>query len=340
MALVLGRNWLQQQWQGASHSIAQRMAQAANRLRRLEVGGLLANSPFTNTVLGLGGVAGVLTWWIVLTQPDGYLHIHFLDVGQGDGILIETPSGRQVLVDGGRDPQLLFNELGEAMPFWDRSLDLLLLTHADADHMDAQLAVPARYSVAGVVASAVTLEAEDGQPWAAAMAAAKVPIAVQGAGGWLDLGDGAALWILWPPPPAAAMQAGIAADDKNEHSLVALLVYGELRLLLTGDAGLPTERALLQANAPLGAGVLKVGHHGSNTSTGPDFVNAVNPAIAIIQVGKNNGYDHPHATVLDTLAGRTVLRTDDYGQIHLWSDGQKMWIETERGQTPWYNASE
>ncbi len=273
-------------------------------------------------------VAAFLVWRIALTQPDGYLHIHFLDIGQGDGIFIQTPSGRQVLVDGGNDPQRLFAELGAAMPFWDRSIDMLLLTHPDLDHMGAQLAVPERYTVAQAVVSAVTLADADGEVWREVTTTATIPVTVQSAGGWIDLGDGVALWFLWPPDETVLGQMGVDLNDKNEQSLVAMLVYGDLRLLLTGDAGLPSERAMMRAGLPLNAQILKVGHHGSNTGTGVDFVRAVDPSIAIIQVGENR-YGHPTQQVLDVLSGRLVLRNDLDGPIHVWSDGRRLWLDAD-----------
>ena len=286
-------------------------------------------------VVGGGAFAGLsvaafLVWRIVLTQPDGYLHVHFLDVGQGDSIFIQTPSGRQVLIDGGSDPQRLFAELGEVMPFWDRNIDLLVLTHPDLDHMGAQLTLPERFKISQAVVSNVTLDDEDGDPWRAGTAYAGIPIAVQGAGGWIDLGDGVALWSLWPPDENAVRLVGIDGDNKNERSLVQKLVYGEFSVLLTGDAGTPSEDAMMRRGNELWAQVLKVGHHGSNSSTGPEWVRIVNPSVAVIQVGENR-YGHPHQEVLDALAGRLVLRNDEHGRVHIWSDGVQMWIGVEQG---------
>jgi competence protein ComEC len=148
---------------------------------------------------------------------------------------------------------------------------------------------------------------------------------VQHAGGWIDLGDGVALHVLWPPPGGFDHEH---AD--NENSLVVRLVYGEFSALLTGDAGLPSEDAWLRAGVPLRSTVLKVGHHGSKGSSGADFVRAVDPMVAVIQAGAENDYGHPHDEVLALLAGRTVLRNDRDGRIHLWSDGESMWMESER----------
>ena len=273
-------------------------------------------------------VGALLLWQVLLSRPDGYLHLYFLDIGQGDGILVQTPSGRQMLIDGGSDPQRLFAQLGRAMPFWDRSLDLVVATHPDWDHMGGQMELPARFAVDEALVSETLREHKDFAGWLAVMESAGVEIATQGENGWVDLGDGVALWVLWPPPEEE--MPPVEDEDKNERSLVLRLVYGEFSVLLTGDAGLPAEKAMLKNGQPLAAHILKVGHHGSRNSTGPEFVQAVQPEVAIIQVGENR-YGHPDESVLATLAGRLLLRNDLHGQIHVRSDGADMWIDTERG---------
>ena len=276
------------------------------------------------TTAGVLGIGCVLIWSLALTQPDGRLHVWFLDVGQGDGVLVQTPSGRQLLIDGGESPQTLFSELGAALPFWDRSLDLLLLTHPDGDHMLAQIDVPARFSVAQAVAAPTTLSHPDSERWQATMAEQGVEVLSQAAGGWIDLGDGVGLWLLWP------QAAGyIGPDADNENSLVAKLVYGDFSVLLTGDAGVPSEVELLAAGAPLASTVLKVGHHGSDTSTSAAFLHAVAPSLAVIQVGAENRYGHPTTEIIERLGDVVTLRNDRHGRIHVWSDGQNMWVEAE-----------
>jgi competence protein ComEC len=267
----------------------------------------------------------VLAWTAVASLPDGRLHLWFLDVGQGDGILIQTPSGRQVLIDGGASPEALFSELGAVMPFWDRTLDLLVLTHPDGDHMLAQAELPARYQIDQAIHTAHAAQHPDEALWRERMAAGGVTVTTQAAGGWLDLGDGVALWVLWP-----AADGFTGEDADNENSLVTRLVYGDFSALLTGDAGLASERLLVSQGAPLASTLLKAGHHGSRSSSSPAFIARVAPQIAVIQVGAENDYGHPHAEVLDELAGRTVLRNDLDGRIHVWSDGRVLWSETEQ----------
>ena len=267
----------------------------------------------------------VLAWTAVGALPDGRLHLWFLDVGQDDGILIQTPSGRQVLIDGGASPEALFSELGAVMPFWDRTLDLLVLTHPDGDHMLAQAEVPARYQVKQALHTAHAAQHPDETIWRSRMADGGVSVVEMAAGGWLDLGDGVGLWVLWP---AAAGFAGEDAD--NENSLMTKLVYGDFSALLTGDAGLASEHLLVSEGAPLASTLLKVGHHGSRSGSSPAFIARVAPQLAVIQVGAENDYGHPHAEVMDELAGSTVLRNDMDGRVHVFSDGHVMWVEREK----------
>ena len=230
-----------------------------------------------------------------------------------------------MLIDGGASPEALFSELGAVTPFWDRTIDLLLLTHPDGDHMAAQAEIPARYQVAQAIHTAHAAQHPDEALWRERMAAGNVAVTTMAAGSWIDLGDGVALWVLAPPPE------GYAGDDAdNENSLVTKLVYGEFSALLTGDAGLAGEQHLQNSDAPLQATVLKLGHHGSRSGSGQAFLDAVVPQIAVIQVGLDNDYGHPHPDVLDRLGTATVLRNDLNGRIHFQSDGKQLWIAREK----------
>ncbi len=278
------------------------------------------------TPAGLGALAipTLLVWAALLAQPDGRLHLYFLDIGQGDGILIVTPDGRQVLIDGGAQREQLLTELGAVMPWWDRSLDVVLATHADQDHMGAHAVIAERFDVDRLVESPAMQSDVDAAAWRGAFVETGARSTVMVQDGWLDLGAGVALWLLWPP---AAPREGENAS--NENSLVTKVVYGEFSALLTGDAGIESESVWLASGAPLAANVLKVGHHGSATSTSRALVEAVDPEIAVIQVGAENTYGHPSQTVLDVLVGRTVLRNDQDGRIHIASDGRQSWVETQ-----------
>jgi competence protein ComEC len=283
------------------------------------------------TTAGGVGACALLLWSALLSLPDGRLHLYFLDIGQGDGILIQTPSGHQVLIDGGVSPELLFNELGQVMPFWDRSLDIVAMTNPDKDHMGAQEQAASRFAIATALETKASQANHDADLWRANLAGAGADLQLQYSSGWIDLGDGVALWVLWPP--AEPFVATGETDEQfvdNENSLVMKLTYGDFSVLLTGDAGLPAEMAMLAAGASVQATVLKVGHHGSNGSTSATFLQSVNPQIAVIQAGVDNDYGHPHQEVLDRLGRRTILRNDLHGRIHLYSDGRQLWLETEK----------
>ncbi len=283
-------------------------------VRRLASPGALLAAAFLAAVI----------WAAALSLPDGRLHVWFLDVGQGDGILIQTPSGRQVLIDGGASAQTLLGQLGAVMPFWDRTLDLVVLTHPDADHMAAQVEGVGRFTIDAAWETAACAANNDSHGWRAAVQAAGAQVQIQSRGGWADLGDGVALWVLGPPAP------GFTGEDAdNQNSLVAKLVYGDFSVLLTGDAGAAAEQTLLAQGAPVQSTVLKVGHHGSKSSSSAAFIQAVAAPLAAIQVGPNR-YGHPDTEVLDRLAGSTILRTDEEGRIEISSDGREMWVETEK----------
>jgi competence protein ComEC len=244
--------------------------------------------------------------------------------------LIQTPSGRQLLIDGGPSPAQLLNELGEVMPFWDRTLDIVTVTNPDKDHMDAQTQAATRFQITTALQTAATIANPDADSWRANVTSAGAELQVQHRGGWIDLGDNVSLWILWPPEELFTRDQSDEQRFDNENSLVMKLIYGNFSVLLTGDAGIPAEFAMIAADAPLASTVLKVGHHGSSGSTSAPFVRAVNPQLAVIQLGADNDYGHPHAEVLENLAGRAILRNDLHGRIHLASDGQQLWVETEK----------
>ncbi|MDO8183554.1 MAG: ComEC/Rec2 family competence protein [bacterium] len=262
-------------------------------------------------------VTGFIWWRAVLASP-AELKVAFLDIGQGDAIYIEAPNGNQVLIDGGPGRGVL-RALGEVMPWSDKTLDLVIATHPDADHIGGLPAVLERYEVAGVMDNGQPSNTQIYRTWQAAAAAeveagAKKILAQRGER--VILGDGIYLDILYP--------FGVpTGKDTNDGSVVAKLTYGASSYLLIGDATIKVEQQLLNQDPNiLKTEVLKAGHHGSKTSSGPEFVAAVKPEYAIISVGKDNRYGHPHQVTLDTLvtAGAKILRTDESGTITCVSD--------------------
>ena len=262
-------------------------------------------------VVAVAGLA--LREWHLL--PGGQTVVHFLDVGQGDSALVSTRGGRTILIDGGPDWSAL-ERLGEEMPFFDRSIDALILTHADRDHVTALPEVLERYRVG-------TLFLSENGPTSPMLDHAIVAAVARGtrlqrihASEALDLGDGVAMDVLWPPqalPPRFLTK-------RNDASLVLRLrTSGSQSVLFTGDIEALTEQTLVRAGADLHATILKAPHHGSKTSSSTGFLLAVGATTVVISDAKNNSYGHPHAEVLRRYAalGMNVRRTDTEGTITL-----------------------
>lgn len=253
--------------------------------------------------------------------PQGDLRVVLLDVGQGDAILITTPGRQQVLVDGGPDLTVL-ERLGEEMPFFDRRIELMILSHTDADHVTGLIEVLRRYAVEKVLMTGVARETAIYQAFLDAVRESGAEVIIAEAKNDLDLGGGVILDVLWPE----ASLFGQEMKEPNNASIVVKLVWKEhdptspfgLRgasVLFTGDIEEEVEEQLLIAGMNLDADVLKVPHHGSKTSSSEAFLLAIDPELALISVGKDNRYGHPHPAVLARYAalGIPVRRTDEEG---------------------------
>jgi competence protein ComEC len=261
----------------------------------------------------------VVSWGT--SQPDGKLHVAFLDVGQGDAIFIQTPTGRQILVDGGMYPSVLNEQLGRQMPFWDRSVDMVIATHPDADHVAGLVGVFEQYHVGQLLSSGEGLgESAVSDALLGAVAAQGTPIHRATAGEVIEIGDGVRLEIVHPGTL-------LDMENRNENSVSFRLAYGDFSLLLTGDAETKGEDAMLANGRPLQSLIFKAGHHGSRTSNSEAFLEAVRPSIIIISSGIENRFGHPHEEVLQRAVevGAAVLRTDELGTIEVVTDGVGMW---------------
>jgi competence protein ComEC len=279
------------------------------------------------TLLALGGLTAA-------SQPDGRLHVMALDIGQGDAILIVAPSGQTVLIDGGPDPDLTLRRLGEWLPFWQRRLDVMVLTHPHEDHVAGLVPALERFQV-GAVYEPGREHDNPTYPRFVAMAHAAAAVHLARAGDVIALGDDTRLRVLFPDQPDA--EAPLLDGDINNGSVVMLLESGTFRALLTGDAEAPVEALLLERGLVGPLDVLKVGHHGSNSSTTPALLAAVTPRVALISCGKDNEYGHPHAITLEQLAavpGLVVRRTDLEGSLEVVSDGRNPALAGSIG--PWW----
>jgi competence protein ComEC len=273
------------------------------------------------TAVGVLILTNIFVWnFIVREDRHGTLTVAFLDVGQGDAVYIEAPNGNQVLIDGGPDRKVL-KSLGGVMPFYDHSIDLVVETHPDADHVGGLSSVLSAYSVEGVVEPFATTSVHTAPYVAFISAAAKNESAhiVARRGERVILSPDVYLDFLFP-------DRDLATDiDTNNESVVARLVYENTSFLFTGDAPQVIEKYLATIyGESLHSNVLKLGHHGSKTSTSETFLGYVNPDYVVISVGKDNRYGHPNKETLDELDKFKIktLRTDEEGTIIMKSDGK------------------
>lgn len=248
------------------------------------------------------------------------LTVTMFDVGQGDAIFIESPTGTQILVDAGSQRKTR-GALSRAMPFFDKKIDAIIITNPDADHIGGFLDVLKLYKVGQMFESGTFNESKTYQNLKSEIKRKNIPSTLARRGMRLDIGGGAFIDILFP-------DRDVSDWTTNDGSVVARLSYGKTFVMLTGDATTETERIILSENLKdnLKSQVLKVGHHGSHTSSSPIFVEAVAPLYALISDGKNNKYGHPHEDTLATLNefGSEIFRTDLLGNITMKSDGNNI----------------
>ena len=281
------------------------------------------------TLLGLAS-AVALIWAINLSLPDGELRVTFLDVGQGDAIYVQGPGGEQVLIDGGPDPLPVLRALGERMPFWDRSLDLVVLSHADADHLGGLPEVLRRYRVAAVLDNPFFRDSPGWREWQAVLREKDVTVLQAQEGQVVKLGKELVLRVLHPPEPPL----GGTGADANNNATVLQLRYGDATFLLTGDVELAAELSMMSQGLELESTVLKVAHHGSRSSTGTEFLERVNPWLAVITAGQGNRFAHPTTEVMGRLVGsmgqEMVFLTCRHGSVEVATDGRRLWVSTEK----------
>lgn len=276
-------------------------------------------------VLG-GATMLVLAGLTIATRGDGQLHVMALDIGQGDAILVVSAEGRTLLVDGGPDPDLVLRRLGQELPFWQRRIDVMVLTHPHEDHVAGLVPVLERFEV-GLVLDSGREYANPSYARFRSLAAAEGPNVYHLArtGEHLALGS-ADLAVLYPS--AADATAPLPEDDINNASVVTLLRSGSFSALLQGDAEAPVEAMLLQRHLVPDVDLLKVGHHGSESSSTTAFLAAARPEIALISCGVDNEYGHPHRVTLEHLAaipGLVVHRTDLEGTVDVAVDAAGPW---------------
>ncbi|MCK4473806.1 MBL fold metallo-hydrolase [Candidatus Parcubacteria bacterium] len=242
-----------------------------------------------------------------------FLQVNFFDIGQGDAIFIETPQNHQILIDGGPSSVIL-EKLNNEMPFWDRSIDLIILTHPEHDHIAGLLAVLKRYKVENILWTGVKRDTSEYNKWLELIENEGAEIFIAQAGQKIIAGK-AIFNVLYPFENLNEQEI----KNINNTSIILRLVLGETSFLFTGDAFKSVERKLKDKGINLNSDVLKVGHHGSKTSSAEEFIKEVLPKTAVIQCGKDNRYGHPHQETLDILEkfNIKILRTDKHGDIKI-----------------------
>lgn len=275
-------------------------------------------------ILGVLVFSNIYAWTVVYeltkSQP---LEVVFFDVGQGDSIFIETPKGYQILIDGGPSSVVL-EKLGNEMPFWDRTIDLVVLTHPEHDHIAGLIEVLKRYEVDYILWTGILRDTGEHEEWERLIKEKDIKVKIA------EIGQR----IITPKVffevlhPFESLE-GKEVKNPNNSSIVFRLVFGNNSFLFTGDLYKSIEKEIVNRGLEIEVDVLKVGHHGSKTSSAEEFLEKANPEVAVISSGKDNTYGHPHQEVLETLNkyGITVLRTDTEGDIKIISNGKNIEIK-------------
>lgn len=248
------------------------------------------------------------------------LSVSFLDVGQGDAILIETPDGFEMLVDGGRDSSVL-RELGKERSWSDKHIDMVVATHPDLDHVAGLVEVLKRYEVGSIL-----MTENEGDSSAVAAFAAAAPkegakIIFADAGQVFQLGASTTIQVFAPTGDESKLES-------NTASIVLRVVYGNTSFMLTGDAPMEIENYLVETySTQLDSDVLKLGHHGSKTSTSEAWLDIVSPRFAVVSAGIDNRYGHPHQEVMQRVFKRNIQtsHTGTDGTVTFYSDGIEVW---------------
>ncbi len=252
--------------------------------------------------------------------PKPELEVYFLDIGQGDSILIETPEHVTMLVDAGSDGRVV-QQLGAVLPWWQRKIDYILWTHPDHDHYGGFQSVLQKYSIGEALWNG------DQDPSAAFQGLLRdvrdrhIPLLKIAQGDVFQWPSGVSLHIVWPP-------TSYLSKDKNNRSLTGLLSFGSEDFLLTGDLPQAEETLMMSQYPNLTAEVLKVGHHGSKNSSGSAFLAQLRPQYCIISVGKGNRYGHPAPETLQRLqeARCEIHTTEDEGRMSIATDGRALYF--------------
>jgi len=255
------------------------------------------------------------------------LEIHYLDVGQGDAILIKTPHNQKILIDGGPDMSIL-DQMGKNLSFFDRQIDIIILTHPHSDHINGLVEVLRRYDVRKIYYTGAFHTSPAYLEWLEMIKQKNVPLEIIKEQRVLALDNELKLEFLYPFEDL--MNKDI--KELNNTSIINKLVYKDKIFLFMGDAEKEVEQELMDLDIDLDADVIKLGHHGSSSSSTEDFLKKIDAQYAIIQCGEDNSFGHPHLSVIRRLErlGIKIFRNDLNGQVSVFSDGERIEVVAER----------
>ncbi|MFH0905622.1 MAG: ComEC/Rec2 family competence protein [bacterium] len=267
-------------------------------------------------------VANIALGYQWLVSADPLFHIYFLNVGEGDAILLRTPDQRFVLIDGGPTSRTVYL-LDQVIPAWRRRLALIVLTHPHADHAAGLVEIAKRYPIDEFLFNGSAYSTETYQALLSQINLQHIPTNVVDPSDRYNF-DGVSLAAIYPPGPASNV-----SDDPNTASIVLAVNYQGFSGWLMGDAGSEAEKQLIAEGKTRDIDILKVAHQGSQTASSPEFLASARPEVAVVSVGKNN-FGHPHQIVLDRLqqSGAQVFRTDQDGMVEVVTDGQRYRVLT------------
>jgi competence protein ComEC len=277
-------------------------------------------------VLGILILVSIILWSVIIHENrNGLLTIAFLNIGQGDSIFIESPTGTQVLVDGGPNNNLM-KEISAVLPWYDRHIDMLVITNPDKDHFEGFISLLKKYKTDIVLEPGTQNKTGAYDFLEKEIMDKKISKILALRGQIIDLGGGAFLQILFP-------DRDISGLNPNDGSIIIRLVYGSTSVMLQGDSTANIEHYLVNLDGEnLKSTILKAGHHGSRTSSTEEYVKAVSSKWAIISAGKDNTYGHPHKEVLDILNKQKIisLATCSMGRIIFHSDGKEFTLQNKK----------
>ena len=263
-------------------------------------------------------ILGLLVWKL----PDGLLHVWVLDVGQGDAILAESPVGEWMMIDGGPD-SMAVKKMGEILPFYVDKIDLVVLSHPHADHLNGLIEVIKRYKVKTVLMTGARYNYGAYDEFYKLLKMRGVEVIFTDGESDLKMGK-IGFDIIYPQKSIE----GSGFNNINNSSIVLRLIYGNKRLMFSGDLEMEKEQEIVeQTQLNLGADLVKAGHHGSRTSNTLDWLTRIHPQWAIISCGVDNGFKHPAPSTVERFLslGAGVWRTDIDGTVQIVSDGDKLW---------------